>query len=164
MAKKMFSFPLDLYEDDAVTSLNLCQSALFRLLIEYYWKTGREVPNNSYAIGRLCNADYRTMKRYGKRVIEVVAIMMPKFVEARELKKRNRTTFQNNAVNIRAKLKIKRQANKVVFVDEELQHDQITPVSPVLGANWLNEGMFDKNERAAAVKAKKNYDGKTFTD
>lgn len=162
MSNKPLKFPLELYDHPSIRSLNLCQSGLFRILIEKYWISGIPLPKNDYALIRLSNADYRTYKKYKHKVIEALNITMPAFIEARSIQSHNRITQQKNAYNMVAKRINKGNGNKKIFSDKVDTYSENTAI-PSPRKNW-NEGRFDHVEREKALKNTDKDAGFIFSD
>lgn len=159
---KPLLFPIEIYNDPIVKSLNLCQAGLYRLLIEKYWKTGIPLPTSDYGLQRLANADKRTYVKYAKKVKEALLITMPLFVEARTVRQKNRKTFQLNAHNMRSRVRSKNQDKDTVFSDDEDMHVEIIPVlSP--REKW-NPGAMDYTAAKKAKASNETGDSKLFTD
>lgn len=161
---KPLLFPLELYNHPCVSSLNLCQAGLFRLLIESYWKSGVPLPKIDNQLIRLSNADFVTYKKYSPKVKEALEIVMPFFIQAREKRSFQRCNFQKKAEQMRLKAKDKRKAKDVSFSDDQDTHVKITPISPDMEKRNYNQGYYDPVAVKSARKSNENKKGVLLTD
>ena len=162
MAKPM-PFPVHLYKEDCVKSLNLSAGAYFRLIIEKYWDDGKPLPQTDWGFTRTINADPKTWRIHKAKVLAALAIMLPKFNEYRESRLRTTRKQQLHAVKLRVKLKDKRQSKTTHFSDVNSNPSigvKTIPSSP----NPFNVGMHDPIARKQALKSTKDKPQTTFTD
>ena len=154
MSTKPLKFPLELYDHPSIRKLNVFQAGLFRLLIEYYWKTGIDLPKSDNALQRLSNASYKAFKHHAYEVKEALNITMPAFIEARKLRMNIYVMDQRKACKMRAKVKSKGYSKDKTFSDSQDTHLEIIPVN-LPRENW-NAGRFDHVERDKALASDKD--------
>lgn len=165
--KKYIPFPIDLSAYPEVDELTCSQYGILRLIIEGFWKTGREIPKNDYTLYHSLRCDYKLWSRAKGAVYKALNVVLPDVIEARNKKIVIRQKFSENAIKTNAKTRLaKRDNNKTFCEKDEVKKLIITAVPKTHEETAWNKGQFDPVMRKIALLNNKENKGvkKVFFD
>ena len=158
---KYLPFDLEIYDHPSFDDLNAFQKGIARLVIEYCWKRGRDIPESDYLASKAITMDVRNWVRYKPIVMPVVNQVMDKLLQKHARRTKNRLISSENISKGRLRRISQKVAKNPTFSDDFTPHTGFTPL-PV--RQEFNDGKSDKTARLAALDVKLPPGDNTFAD
>lgn len=160
---KPIPFPLHLLSDESVEKLTPLQFGILMRFLKGFWENGTEIPKNQIQLYNYTRCYFKQWNRVKGDILVVWDKVIGGFKDEKNRRLYINAKNQKTALLQRERTRQRAQMNHHGFVDEAVSHDKISPVLSPLGSNW-HQGTFDQSARQKAIQAKKDDDGKTFSD